>query len=86
MLAGPHSLDSQPRTTSLLSVSSLTSIDLQKLQLAVLSACSTATGNEDEPRDPENLVRIFLRAGVPMWWRAGGRGFGHNSEIHAQLL
>ncbi len=65
MLAGPHSPDAQVRTTTVLNVSGLTSIDLQKLQLAVLSACSTATGDEDEPRDPENLVRIFLRAGVP---------------------
>jgi len=65
MLAGPHSPDAQARTTAVLNVSNLTTIDLQKLQLAVLSACSTATGDEDEPRDPENLVRIFLRAGVP---------------------
>jgi CHAT domain-containing protein len=65
MLAGPHSPDAQARTTAVLNVSNLTTIDLKKLQLAVLSACSTATGDEDEPRDPENLVRIFLRAGVP---------------------
>ncbi len=65
MLAGPHSPDAPVRTTSVLNVSNLTSIDLERLQLAVLSACSTATGDEDEPRDPENLVRIFLRAGVP---------------------
>jgi len=64
MLAGPHSPDGQSRTTAVLNVSNLTSIDLRKLQLAVLSACSTATGEEDAPRDPENPVRLFLHAGV----------------------
>jgi RNA polymerase sigma factor (sigma-70 family) len=37
---------------------------LSHCRLAVLSACSTGTGQSDELVDPESLARSFLRAGV----------------------
>jgi CHAT domain-containing protein/cytochrome c-type biogenesis protein CcmH/NrfG len=36
-----------------------------RCRLAVLSACSTGTGESDELVDPESLASSFLRAGVP---------------------
>jgi CHAT domain-containing protein len=38
---------------------------LARCQLAVLSACSTGTGESEELVDPEGLASSFLRAGVP---------------------
>lgn len=38
---------------------------LGRLQLAVLSACSTAKTEQQQTGNPETLVRPFLRAGVP---------------------
>jgi CHAT domain-containing protein len=51
-------------TPAVLDASWLSSINLLKLQLVVLSACST--GREDDDKaGPEGLVKLFLLAGVP---------------------
>ena len=38
--------------------------ELQKLRLVVLSACATGVAPQGMD-DPDSLVRVFLRAGVP---------------------
>ncbi len=47
-----------------LSASRLGELNLSKTDLVVLSACSTALSQGDTPRDPNGLVRAFLRSGV----------------------
>jgi len=39
--------------------------DWSRCRLAILSACSTGTGETGGPVNPESLVRGFLWAGVP---------------------
>ncbi|MBZ5524552.1 MAG: CHAT domain-containing protein [Acidobacteriia bacterium] len=48
----------------LLSSSSLYDLRLSKTQLVVLSACSTAAAEGEASRDPNGLVRAFLRSGA----------------------
>jgi CHAT domain-containing protein/tetratricopeptide (TPR) repeat protein len=48
-----------------LAASQLDSRDLRECRLAVLSACSTASGAEAQMVDPGSLVGAFLIAGVP---------------------
>jgi CHAT domain-containing protein len=50
--------------TRLLSYGELRTINLARLQLAVLSACSTENGAEGLPEDFDSLVRILLAKGV----------------------
>jgi CHAT domain-containing protein len=50
---------------AILSVEELAPEHLSRLQLAVLSACSTEMGKDAGISDPDSLVRFFLRAGVP---------------------
>jgi CHAT domain-containing protein/Flp pilus assembly protein TadD len=50
---------------TLLDAPSLSTMGLQRIQLAVLSACSTENGADGNPVDPDSLVRVFLRFGVP---------------------
>lgn len=50
---------------TLLSAEKLGPSKLRRCQLVVLSACSTATGQQEGLADPESLVRAFLLAGVP---------------------
>jgi CHAT domain-containing protein len=47
-----------------ISASHLMTLRFSKLRLVVLSACSTAAGNEDATRAPEGLPRAFLRTGA----------------------
>jgi CHAT domain-containing protein/predicted Zn-dependent protease len=60
-VAGPDGDDDEP---TLLSASDLDNALLQRLQLVVLSACTTAE-SEKGFTGPDTLVRSFLRAGVP---------------------
>jgi CHAT domain-containing protein len=48
-----------------LSSSSLKKTPLSRMQLAVFSACNTQGGSNGELYAADNMVRIFLRAGVP---------------------
>lgn len=48
----------------LLSSSTLSSLDLRKAHLIVLSACSTAVAEGESARDPNGLVRAFLSSGA----------------------
>ena len=49
----------------LLTADELPAARLNRLQLAVLSACSTEMGKNAGIADPESLIRALLRAGVP---------------------
>jgi CHAT domain-containing protein len=60
-VTGPDGDDDEP---TLLSASDLDKALLQRLQLVVLSACTTAE-TEKGFTGPDTLVRGFLRAGVP---------------------
>jgi CHAT domain-containing protein len=55
---------SDPNQTVLLDQRQLHGSDLKKLKLVVLSGCETGIA-EQGLVDPQSLVRIFLRAGVP---------------------
>lgn len=48
----------------LLSSSTVRRLDLNRTELVVLSACSTATASGESARDPNGLVRTFLRSGA----------------------
>lgn len=50
---------------ALLTSSSLKTVSLSRLRLAVFSACDTQTGSGRGAADSDSLVRAFLRAGVP---------------------
>jgi CHAT domain-containing protein len=53
------------REPAVLDATRIRPAQVSKCQIAVLSACSTGTGYEDELVDPEGLAASFLRAGVP---------------------
>jgi len=57
--------DKAQREGGILSAEDLTDERLQRLQLAVLSACATEMGHDSGANDSESLVRALLRAGVP---------------------
>lgn len=48
----------------LFSSSTMSRLDLNRTELVVLSACSTATASGESARDPNGLVRAFLRSGT----------------------
>jgi CHAT domain-containing protein len=52
-------------TSALFDAKALRKIPLPKLQLAVLSACSTENGGEGLSEDYDSLARVFLSQGVP---------------------
>jgi CHAT domain-containing protein/cytochrome c-type biogenesis protein CcmH/NrfG len=52
-------------TDGLLTASSLKTVELADLDLAVFSACDTQDGSTGGLADADSLVRAFLRAGVP---------------------
>lgn len=62
ILAHPKPTRQEP---TMLTVDDLPTGRLNRLQLAVLSACSTEKGKRAGLTDPESLVRALLRAGVP---------------------
>lgn len=49
---------------AMLRAADIGSLDLSRCLLAVLSGCSTGSGELHGPGDPQSLVRAFLRAGV----------------------
>ena len=48
----------------LLTASEIQDLHLSRCRLAVLSGCSTGSGERDGPGDPQSLVRAFLHAGA----------------------
>lgn len=64
VVSSPDLADGNAGEPTLLSASQLDQAGLQQLQLVVLSACSTAE-TEKGFAEPNTLVRVFLRAGVP---------------------
>jgi CHAT domain-containing protein/cytochrome c-type biogenesis protein CcmH/NrfG len=65
MLARANGQSNAPaKAFSLMDATTLRRLNLQKLQLAVLSACSTGSGAEGA-EDSNNLSDVLLRAGVP---------------------
>ncbi len=61
LLAGPH----PSSASAVFNARKIQPRNLQRLQLAVLSACSTGENERGEVSGPETLVRPFLQAGVP---------------------
>jgi len=61
---GGHLLLSSSDSQGILSSNDLAQISLNRCRLVVLSACSTATAEQDIVRDPNGLVRAFLAAGA----------------------
>ena len=57
--------DAAAESPQLLDARNLSTMDLRQMELAVLSACATENGTDDSPLDPDSLVRIFFRFGVP---------------------
>jgi CHAT domain-containing protein len=49
---------------AMLRAADIQNLDLSRCPLAVLSGCSTGSGELRGPGDPRSLVRAFLRAGV----------------------
>jgi|HubBroStandDraft_1064217.scaffolds.fasta_scaffold00079_18 CHAT domain-containing protein len=49
---------------AMLRAADIRNLDLSRCLLAVLSGCSTGSGELHGPGDPQSLVRAFLRAGV----------------------
>jgi CHAT domain-containing protein len=66
----------------LFSASAISSLDLRRLQLAVLAACSTATSVE-AARNPHGLVGAFLQAGTR---RVIASSWAVDSETTKQLM
>jgi CHAT domain-containing protein len=64
--------------TALLQAADIGSLDLSRCLLAVLSGCSTGSGELHGPGDPQSLVRAFLRAGtrevVASYWNLSSVG------------
>ena len=76
VLSGPALAGPGPPSPAILAADQFRTLDLEKLQLAVLSACDTA--NTDQGlAGPGNLVRAFLSSGVPhvvaSKWRVDSR-------------
>ncbi len=65
LLASPTASADYEFSPTLLDATILPTMRLDKLQVAVFSACSTAGKGENGLEDSDNLVRFFLRAGVP---------------------
>jgi CHAT domain-containing protein len=49
---------------ALLTASEIQDLHLSRCRLAVLSGCSTGSGEREGPGDPQSLVRAFLHAGA----------------------
>jgi CHAT domain-containing protein len=62
LLAGNGSSDD---STALLDATTLGTLTLRSMRLAVLSACSTENAEHGNLLDADSLVRVFLRSGVP---------------------
>ncbi|MBV8438476.1 MAG: CHAT domain-containing protein [Silvibacterium sp.] len=76
--------------TGLLGETQLRGLELANLNLVVLSACETAVADEGMV-DPSNLVRLFIRAGVPnvvaSKWRVDSQASSDlMHEFYARLL
>jgi CHAT domain-containing protein len=65
LLASEEADNNSPTAISLLNASTLNPSLAAHTRLVVLSACSTASVNVSRTADPDNLVRVFLRGGVP---------------------
>jgi CHAT domain-containing protein len=75
----------------LISSSALDSLDLHKAQLVVLSACSTAVTEGESTRDPNGLVRAFLRSGAQQvlasrWDVSSGSSSVLTTNFHSALI
>jgi len=64
--------------TAMLRAANIRNLDLSRCLLAVLSGCSTGSGELHGPGDPQSLVRAFLRAGtrevVASYWDLSSAG------------
>ncbi len=65
LLASEETDDRNLAKISLLNASTLDPSLAAHIRLVVLSACSTASASLSRTADPDNLVRSFLRGGVP---------------------
>jgi CHAT domain-containing protein len=77
--------------TALLRAADIGSLDLSRCSLAVLSGCSTGSGELHGPGDPQSLVRAFLRAGtrevVASYWNLSSVGtFAFMQEFYQAML
>lgn len=65
LLLAPSKSDGSEFSQPLLDATTIMAVKLDRLKLAVFSACLTAGEGEDNLESPGNLVRLFLRSGVP---------------------
>jgi len=76
---------------AMLRASDIRDLDLSRCRLAVLSGCSTGSGELKGPGDPQSLVRAFLRAGtrevVASFWNLSSAGTQvFMQEFYAAIL
>jgi CHAT domain-containing protein len=78
-------------TAAMLRAADIEKLDLSRCVLAVLSGCSTGSGELHGPGDPQSLVRAFLRAGthevVASYWNISSAGTSQFMQefYHAML-